>query len=63
MFEKWPSRMAFVDGFSAFKGERREEDRKGTNRNKRIPKTSNFSLSSKVKEAKQMQTDPSPLPD
>ena len=37
MFEKWLSRIAFVHkGFSAFKGERREEDRRSTNRNKQF---------------------------
>ena len=37
MFEKWLSRIAFVhEGFSAFKGEQREEDRRGTNRDKRF---------------------------
>ena len=40
MFEKWLSRMAFVhEGFSAFKGERREEDRRSINRVKRFSKT------------------------
>ena len=58
MFEKWLSRIAFVHkGFSAFKGERREEDRRSTNRDKRFSKTSNFSASSNVKETKQTQTD------
>ena len=53
MFEKWLSRIALVhEGFSAFKGERREEDRKGTNRDKRLPKTPKFSASSKVKKNK-----------
>ena len=33
MFEKWLSRIAFVhEGFSAFTGERREEDPRSTNR-------------------------------
>ena len=33
MFEKWLSQMAFVhEGFSAFKGERKEEDRRNTNK-------------------------------
>ena len=51
MFEKRLSRIAFVhEGFSAFKGERREEDRTSTNRDKRFSKTSNFSASSNVKE-------------
>ena len=46
LFEKWLSRIAFVhEGFSAFKGERREDDRNGTNRDKRFSKTSNFSAS------------------
>ena len=58
MFEKWLSRIAFVhEGFSAFKGERREEDRRSTNRDKRFSKTSNFSASSNVKETKQTQSD------
>ena len=61
MFEKWLSRIAFVhEGFSAFKGERREEDRRSTNRDKRFSKTSNFSASSYVKE---MQSDHCPLAD
>ena len=56
MFEKWLSRIAFpYKGFSAFKGERREEDRRNTNRDKRFSKTSNFSASSNVKETKQTQ--------
>ena len=39
MFEKWLSRIAFVDeGFSAFSGQQREEDRRGTNRDKRFVK-------------------------
>ena len=64
MFEKWLSRIAFVhEGFSAFKGERREEDRRSTNRDKRFSKTSNFSASSNVKETKQMQSDHCPLAD
>ena len=62
MFEKWLSRIAFVlEGFSAFKGERREEDRRGTNRDKRFSKTSKFIASSNVKEIKQMQSDYCPL--
>ena len=62
MFEKWLSRMAFVqEGFSAFKGERREEDRRSTNRDKRFSKTSNFRASSNVKETKQTQRDHCPL--
>ena len=64
MFEKRLSRIAFVhEGFSVFKGERREEDRRSTNRDKRFPKTSNFSASSNVKETKQTQSDHCPLAD
>ena len=64
MFEIWLSRIAFVhEGFSAFKGERREEDRRSTNRDKRFSKTSNFSASSNVKETKQTQSDHRPLAD
>ena len=64
MFEKWLSRIAFVhEGFPAFKGERREEDRRSTNRDKRLSKTSNFSASSNVKETRQMQSDHCPLAD
>ena len=51
------------EGFSAFKGERREEDRRSTNRDKRFSKTSNFSASSNVKETKQTQSDHCPLAD
>ena len=37
MFENWLSRMEFVhEGFSAFKGERKDEDRRSTNRDKRF---------------------------
>ena len=64
MFEKWLSRIALVyEGFSAFKGERREEDRRSTNRDKRFSKTSNFSESSNLKETKQTQSDHCPLAD
>ena len=64
MFEKWLSRMAFVhEGFSAFKGERKEEDRHNTNREKRFSKTSNFSASSNLQETKQTQSDQCPLAD
>ena len=64
MFEKWLSRIAFVhEGFSAFKGERREEDQRSTNRDKLFSKTSNFSASSSVKETEQMQGDHCPLAD
>ena len=63
MFEKWLSRIAFVhEGFSAFKGERREEERRSTNRDKRFSKTSNCA-SSNVKETKQTQKDQCPLAD
>ena len=48
---------------SAFKVERREEDRRSTNRDKRFSKTSNFSASSNVKETKQLQSDRCPLID
>ena len=64
--EGWPDliRIAFVhEGFSAFKGERREEDRGSTNRDKRFSKTSNFSASSNVKATKQTQSDHCPLLD
>ena len=64
MFEKWLSRIAFVhEGFSAFKGVRREEHRRSTNRDKRFSKASNFSASSNVKETKQTQSDHCPLAD
>ena len=64
MFEKWLSRIAFLhEGFSAFQGERREEDRRSTNKDKRLSKTSNFSASSNVKETKQTQSDHCPLAD
>ena len=64
MFEKWLSRIAFVhEGFSTCKGERREEDRNSTNRDKRFSKTSNFSASSKVKETKSTQSNYCPLAD
>ena len=64
MFEKWLSRMAFIHrAFSAFKGERREEDRRNTNREKRFSKTSNFSASSNLQEIKQTQSDQCPLAD
>ena len=49
MFEEWLSSIKFVhEGFSAFKRERR-----GTNRDKRFSKTSNFSASSNVKETQE----------
>ena len=64
MFAKWLSRMAFVhEGFSAFKGERKEEDRRNTNREKRFSKTSNFSASSNLQETKQTQSHQCPLAD
>ena len=64
MFENWLSRIAFVhEGFSAFKGERREQDRRGIHRDKQFSKTSNFSASSNVKETKQTQSDHCPLAD
>ena len=49
------------EGFSTFKGERKEEDRRGTNRDKSISKTSNFSTCSIVKETRQMPMDHCPL--
>ena len=64
LFEKWLSRIAFLhEGFIAFKGEQREEDRRSTNRDKLFSKTSNFSASSNLKETKQMQSDHCPLAD
>ena len=64
MFKKWLSRIAFVhEGFSDFKGERRDEDRKSTNGDKRLSKTSIFSASSNVKETKQTHSDHCPLAD
>ena len=64
MFEKWLSRIAFVhEGFSAFQGERREEGRRSTKRDKRFSKKSHFSASSNVKETKQTQSDHCPLAD
>ena len=64
MFEKWLSRMEFVhEGFSAFKGERKEEDRRNTNKEKRFTKTSIFSASSNLQETKQTQSDQCPLAD
>ena len=64
MFEKWLSRMAFVhEGSSAFKGERKEEDRRNTNRERRFSKTWNFSASSNLQETKQTQSDHCPLAD
>ena len=50
MFENRLSKMEFVHGkFLAFKGERREDDRRGTNRNKWLSNISNFSSSPNVK--------------
>ena len=50
MFEKWLSRVAFVyEAFTPFKGERREEDRRCTNRDKRFSKTLIFSASLNAK--------------
>ena len=64
MFEKWLSRITFVqEGFPAFKGEQREESRRSTKRDKRFWKTSNFSASSNVKETKKIQSDHCPLAD
>ena len=47
--------------FSAFKGERREEDQRRPKRDKRFSKTSKFSKSSNVKETKQTQSHHCPL--
>ena len=64
MFEKWLSRMAFVhEGFSGFKGERKKEDRRNTNREKRFSKTSNFTASSDLQKTKQTQSHHCPLAD
>ena len=64
MFEKWLSRMAFVhEGFSSFKGEQKEEDRRNTNKEIRFLKTSNFSASSNLQETKQTQNNHCPLVD
>ena len=64
MFAKWLSRIAFVHEWcSAFKGERREENRRGTKRDNWFSKTLNFSASLNVKETKQMQSDHCPLVD
>ena len=64
MFEKGLSRITFVhEGFSSIKGELREEDCRGTNRDKRVTKTSNFSASSNLKETKLTQSDHCPLAD
>ena len=49
--------------FSAFKRERKEEDRRRTNKDKRFSKTSNFSTSSNKKETNQKQFDHCPLAD
>ena len=51
------------EGFQAFKGERREEDRRSTNRDQRFSKTLNFSASSNVTETKQTQSDHCTLAD
>ena len=42
------------EGFSAFKGERRQEDQRGANRDKRFSKSSNLSASSIVKNTRQI---------
>ena len=58
MFKKWLSTTPLVhERISAFKGERREEDRRSTNKYKRFSKTSSFSASLNVNETKQMQQD------
>ena len=64
MFDKWLSQMAFVhEGFSVFKWEHKDEDRRNTNREKRFSKTSNFSASSNLQETKQRQNNNCPLAD
>ena len=64
MFKKWLSRMAFEhEGFSVFKEEQREEDRRSTTRDKRFSKTLNFRANSKVKKTKQIQSEHFPLAD
>ena len=64
MFGAWLSKIVIAhEGFSAFKGERREGERRSTNKDKRFSKTSNFCTSSKVKETKKMQSDHCPLDD
>ena len=63
-FEKWLTPMAFVhEGFSSFKEEQKEEDRRNTNRKKRLSKTLNFSASSNLQETKQTQNNHCPLAD
>ena len=50
--------MAFVqEGFSAFKSERKEKDRRSTKGERRFLKTSNFNESYKVRETKTTQSD------
>ena len=62
--DKWLSGIAFVQKeFSAFKGDRKEEDQISRNKDKRIPKTSKFCASSNLKEMKQMQSDHRPVAD
>ena len=64
IFEMLLSKIAFVhEGFSALKGERREEDQRSTNRDNLFSKKSNFSASSNVKETKQTQIDHCPIAD
>ena len=56
MFEKWLSRTAFVhEGFSAFKSELKEEDRRNTKGEKKIEHN--------VKQTKPTQSDQCPLAD
>ena len=56
--------MSFVhEGFSVYKGEQKEQDRRSTNQDKWFSKTLNFSASSNVKETKEMQTDQCPKVD
>ena len=51
------------EGFSAFIGERKGEDRRNANREKQFSKTSNFSASSNLQKTKQTQSDHCPLAD
>ena len=49
MVEKWLLRMPLVhEGFSAFKGEPEEEDRRNTKDEKLFSKTPNFTASSRT---------------
>ena len=57
ILDKWISKMSFLHGgFSVFKKEQKEGDRRSRNREKWLSKISNLSASSKVNETKQIQT-------